>query len=117
MTGAIGEGNLKIIRHFGKIGGVGRLFSDERLFEIIRQFRPDEVVIDCPVTEPPCVTCQRPRCPGVDACEDLAVAYMQSLVIGSEQGRKRKRPLNPQTQRIWDVTQWSRNRPSSRAEL
>ncbi len=109
MTGALGEGNLKIYQVFEKIGGVGKLFSDDRLFEILRQFYPQETFIDCPLTEPPCVSCQRDVCPGVDACEDMAVAYMQSITNNKLKGRRRKRPINPQTQRLWDVIQWSQD--------
>ena len=108
MTGRFSDGNLKITHLFEKIGGVGRLFSDERIFEIVREFRPETIFVDCPLTEPPCVSCVRPKCPGVDGCEDLGVAYMQYLV--NDSSRKRKRPINPQTQRLWDVNLWSLDR-------
>lgn len=109
MTGALGDGNLKIDHVFEKIGSVGKLFSDDRLFAILQEFSPQETFVDCPLTEPPCVACVRKVCPGVDACEDVAVAYMQSLTRSSEKARRRKRPLNPQTQRLWDVMQWSQD--------
>ncbi len=111
MTGRLGEGNLKIASVYDRIGALQKLFSDDRLFDLLRTQRPDRVMIDSPLTVPPCVSCVRPSCPGVNACEDIAVAYMQMLVE-SHQGRRRKRPLNPQTQRIWDVKEWFRWQPS-----
>lgn len=106
MTGGVLEGNLKMIHVFEKIGAIGQLFSDERLFEALKMTIPDEVVVDGPLSEPPCVACQRPVCPGVNACDDVAVAMMQSMASSHKPGRRRKRPLNPQTQRLWDVYRW-----------
>ena len=105
MTGHLGEGNLKIDSIYDRLGPLHKLFSDDRLFEILRKERPDRIMIDSPLTVPPCVACTRLSCPGVIACEDIAVAYMQRM-LESSQGRRRKRPLNPQTQRIWDVKEW-----------
>ena len=107
MTGGISEGNLKIIHVFDKIGAMGKLFSDERLLDILKATLPNLAFVDCPLSEPPCVSCQRPSCPGVDACDDIGVAFMQSIVNTNEKGRKRKRPINPQTQRLWDVKRWA----------
>jgi hypothetical protein len=102
MTGHLGEGNLKISSIYDRMGTVNRLFSDDRLFEVLRAEAPDRVMIDSPLSVPPCVACTRAMCPGVKACEDIAVAYMQKMV-DTKGSKKRKRPMNPQTQRIWDV--------------
>ncbi|WP_132318377.1 hypothetical protein [Pseudobacteriovorax antillogorgiicola] len=107
MTGGLRDGNLKITHVFDKIGAIGGLFSDERLLDILKATKPEYVFVDCPVTEPPCVRCTRPACPGVDACDDLGVAFMQSIVSNNGRGRRRKRPINPQTQRVWDVRRWA----------
>jgi len=111
MTGRLGEGNLKINAVLDRMGALHRLFSDDRLFEFLRREEPDRVMIDSPLTVPPCVACTRPFCPGVNACEDIAVAYMQKLAESSA-GRRRKRVMNPQTQRIWDVKEWFQWAPS-----
>jgi hypothetical protein len=90
---------------YEKIGSVGSLFSDERIIDILRQQRSiGAVFVDCPVSEPPCVLCERPVCPGVLRCDDAAVGMMLAL----EQKRARKgghklRPLNPQNLRLWDA--------------
>ncbi len=105
MTGFLGEGNLKITSIHDRLGPMQKLFSDERLFELLQHERPDRIMIDCPLTHPPCVACTRAACPGVIACEDIAVSYMQKLLEATP-GRRRKRPLNPQTQRVWDVESW-----------
>src|SRR5690606_8451149 len=60
--------------------------------------------IDAPLTSSPCDMCVRAVCPGVLHCEDLAVAYMLKLNEECKKsGRRKKRPLNPQNQRLWDV--------------
>ncbi len=111
MTGRPWEGNLKINAVLDRMGALHRLFSDDRLFDFLRMEAPDRVMIDSPLTVPPCVACTRPLCPGVNACEDIAVAYMQKLAESSA-GRKRRRVMNPQTQRIWDVKEWFQWAPS-----
>ncbi len=90
---------------YEKIGSVGSLFSDERIIDIMQQQKAlVAAFVDCPVSEPPCVLCERPVCPGVVRCDDVAVGMMLSL----EQQRGRKgghklRPLNPQNLRLWDA--------------
>lgn len=111
MTGHLSEGNLKISGIYDRMGTVHRLFSDDRLFDVLRGECPDRVMIDSPLTVPPCVACTRASCPGVNACEDIAVAYMQKLV-DTQRGKKKKKPMNPQTQRIWDVKEWYEWHPS-----
>ena len=107
MTGGLREGNLKITHVFDKIGAIGQIFSDERLLDILKATLPRLGFVDAPLSEPPCVACTRPTCPGIDGCEDLGVANMQSIISKSAKGKKRKRPINPQTQRYWDVRQWA----------
>ncbi len=96
---------LDIIGLYEKIGSFGKLFSDDRLIEILRHEGPlKQIFIDCPMSQPPCVSCSRPRCPGATSCDDISVAYMLALSEKAKlQGRRKKRPINPQSQRIWDV--------------
>lgn len=98
-------GPLRIEQVYEKIGALGSLFSDERLYDLLtKQTHLAEVFVDSPLSLPPCVACQRPVCPGVVACDDVAVAYM--LAVSSRRRRKgarRGRPINPQSQRLWDV--------------
>ena len=107
LAGEALETPLKIEKVYEKIGAFGTLFSDERIFEILGKTGPfAEVFVDCPLTLPPCVSCQRPICPGVVSCEDLSVAYM--LAVSHKlrrKGARRARPVNPQSQRLWDVLQ------------
>jgi hypothetical protein len=95
----------RFVSLYEKIGSVGSLFSDERVIEILRQVENlRHVFVDCPTTEPPCVKCERPVCPGVLRCEDVAVGMM--LAINQKRGRKgahKLRPLNPQNMRLWDA--------------
>ena len=96
---------LTIEKVYEKIGSFGSLFSDERVLEILVHEGPlEQIFVDCPLTVPPCVACTRPQCPGPNGCEDMSVAYMLSLSqrVKSRAGRK-FRPLNPQSQRLWDV--------------
>lgn len=97
--------HVSFLSLYEKIGSVGSLFSDERILNILReQGRISQAMVDCPVTEPPCVECERPVCPGVIHCDDVSVAMM--MAIEQQRGRKgahKLRPLNPQNQRLWDV--------------
>jgi hypothetical protein len=110
LRGDLREGPLKIEKVYEKIGAFGTLFSDERLVGILTHVGPfGAVFIDCPLTVPPCVACQRPVCPGVVRCDDVSVAYM--LAISSKvrrRGARKARPVNPQSQRLWDVLQLGR---------
>lgn len=104
---AEGPLRLKIGKVYEKIGAFGSLFSDERLVEILTHGGPfAEVFVDCPLTVPPCVACQRPLCPGAVKCDDVSVAYMLK-VSGRvrRRGARKARPINPQSQRLWDVLQ------------
>jgi hypothetical protein len=99
------QAESKFVSLYEKIGSVGSLFSDERIIEILKPVSNlRQVFVDCPTTEPPCVKCERPVCPGVLRCEDVAVGMM--LAINQKRGRKgahKLRPLNPQNMRLWDA--------------
>lgn len=99
--------SLKVARVYEKIGSFGSLFSDDRLVDILAHMPlGGSVFIDCPLSLPPCVACTRPSCPGVVKCDDVSVAYMLSLSGRAKSRRAQKhRPLNPQSQRLWDAYQ------------
>jgi hypothetical protein len=94
-----------LIQVFDRIGSQGEVFSDERIVSILQHLpHLSAAVVDCPLSLPPCVACQLPACPGVVACPDISVAYMLAInrKLKSE-GRRKKRPINPQSQRLWDL--------------
>jgi len=99
------QSGAKFISLYEKIGSVGSLFSDERIIDILRHIpHLEDVFVDCPTSEPPCVNCERHVCPGVVRCEDVAVGMM--MAIEQKRGRKgahKLRPLNPQNLRLWDA--------------
>jgi hypothetical protein len=107
LSGDPRETPLKVTKVYEKIGAFGTVFSDERLVDILTLVGPlAAVFVDCPLTVPPCVSCQLPSCPGAMHCNDVAVAYM--LAISDKvrrRGARRARPVNPQNQRLWDVIQ------------
>lgn len=95
---------------YEKIGSSSTLFSDDRILGILAAEKEATcIVVDCPLSEPPCVACVRPSCPGVIRCEDVEVA--QILLAESKrdrQGRRKLRPFNPQSQRLWDVVNFEK---------
>jgi hypothetical protein len=101
----IHQSEAKFKSLYEKIGSVGSLFSDERIIDIMKQQNGLRAgFVDCPVSEPPCVLCERTVCPGVVRCDDVAVGMM--LAIEQKRGRKgghKLRPLNPQNLRLWDA--------------
>ena len=107
LQGDLVTGPVRIAKVYEKIGAFGTLFSDERVVELLRNEAPLQgVFVDCPLTLPPCVACQRPSCPGAIRCDDIAVAFM--LAVSSKhrrRGARKARPINPQSQRLWDVMQ------------
>ena len=102
---SLNQSEAKFISLYEKIGSVGSLFSDERIIDILKLIPAvADVFVDCPISEPPCVNCERPVCPGVVRCEDVAVGMM--MAIEEKRGRKgghKLRPLNPQNLRLWDA--------------
>jgi len=105
-TGTIDQ-PFEVLQVYEKIATFGTLFSDDRLVDILDKNGPFAAVfVDCPLSLPPCVACQRPICPGVMSCEDVSVAWMMSMSQKSRHKKSRRtRPLNPQSQRLWDVLQ------------
>ncbi len=105
LEGALPIKPLNIAGLYEKIGSQGKLFSDDRLVDILQLRGPfQEVFVDCPLSVPPCVSCERPVCPGAINCEDVSVAYMLALNEKIKSlGVRKKRPINPQSQRLWDI--------------
>lgn len=110
LAGEPGSTPLHIVKVYEKIGPFGSLFSDERLVDILVHEGPfAEAFIDCPLSVPPCVACTRPVCPGAMQCEDVTVAYMLSLAAKKKRrGARKARPVNPQSQRLWDIVEQDR---------
>ncbi len=99
------QSGTQFLTLYEKIGSVGTLFSDERIIDILKLVPAlSATFVDCPISEPPCVNCDRPVCPGVVRCDDVAVGMM--MAIEQKRGRKgahKLRPLNPQNLRLWDA--------------
>ncbi len=98
---------IRFLSVYEKIGSSCTLFSDDRILNILaREPTLASVFVDCPISEPPCVTCQRDVCPGVVRCDDVSVALMLAMEDQrSRAGARKLRPFNPQNQRLWDVVQ------------
>lgn len=103
---AVGPSLVVVDEIYDKVGGVQKRYSDDRLVALIKNIEPSvNIFVDAPLTTPPCVACVRPKCPGVVGCEDISVAYMLRLGerLSEEKKIKKRRPLNPQSHRVWDA--------------
>src|SRR5690606_3451886 len=106
VAGRPGQDPLIIEKVYEKIGTLGSLFSDDRLAEILaHEGRVDQVLVDCPVSLPPCVACQRPVCRGVAGCVDVRGAWLlaMSRKIPSRKGVRKQCGVNPPSQRVCDI--------------
>ncbi len=102
---------LIIKRVYEKIGSYGSLYSDDRLTKVLKfEGEPHALVVDAPLSVPPCVRCVQPTCPGVNSCSDVEVAFMisKSRVLNNKKKGRKVRPINPQCHRLWDVEQMIR---------
>ena len=100
------QGGYSISEVYEKIGSFDNIFSDDRLVQLVRYYDPGaSIFVDAPLTSPPCVACTREQCPSPIKCEDVSVAFMLSLINGTklEKKSRKKRPINPQSHRLWDV--------------
>jgi hypothetical protein len=88
---------------FERIGPKGLQTSDDRIFEIFERLSPEDCVfVDSPLGVPPCIKCSREACPGAMRCNDVGVAYLSAI---SQELGKRRRPVSPQSFRVWDALQ------------
>lgn len=54
-------------------------WTDETLIDRLAGSAPDRVIaIDAPLTDAACGRCERPVCPGMEACSDPAVAWLRT---------------------------------------
>lgn len=102
---------MEVSQLYSSIGSTGMVFSDDRVANIVHNFSTDcIVVLDCPLTQPICGQCMLEFCPGVKSCDDVAVAMtVRTNHILKRRGRRKKRPLNPQSQRLWDLVEGSKD--------
>lgn len=96
---------LKLERIFEGLHARGPFDSDDRLVEVlIQEGGFNSLMVDLPLSVPPCVRCTRQTCPGKLSCEDESVAYLLSLNERLKAyGLRRKKSVSPQTQRVWDL--------------
>ena len=100
---AIRNGIPEVVRMMDKVGPLGKVTADERLLEIISQCHPSDVIfVDAPLSSPPCVSCLETVCHGAMSCSDIRVAYISAL---AQKAGARRRPVDPQAHRVWDVLQ------------
>lgn len=99
---SVGDRHITIDHCFAKIGPTAGKSSDDRLVSIYELTRPALIALDSPLTLPPCIACQRPKCPGQSHCDDIELAYLFALEQRYPQ-KPGKKPVNPQIHRTWDI--------------
>src|SRR6185436_3114013 len=58
-------------------------WTDETLIGRLAIPDPERVIaVDAPLTQPACGRCERPVCPGTEACEDPAVVWLRTTGRG-----------------------------------
>ena len=93
---------FEIDRIHNHLGPKTSMSSDDRIEKILKTLSHNaSVVVDAPLSVPPCTRCTRQSCPGVSYCDDTAIACL--LYLDSKRGNSRKRPCNPQVHRLWDL--------------
>lgn len=107
LTGTYGKLNLSIEHIYARIGTTQQMGSDDRILSILKEYQPEQVFFDCPLTLPPCVQCVLPTCPGQQKCPDLTVNYMERIYYKylkpNSRNKKNKKLFNPQYSRLWDL--------------
>lgn len=105
MTKSSSGKPFAIAQVYEKIGPKGNRFSDDRLSQILFEApKLVAVVVDQPLSAPPCVSCQRSVCPGVIRCEDIGVASMMAVAARIKHiAHFKNQVINPQIQRLWDL--------------
>lgn len=116
-SGSIAHNSFQIDYCFDKIGPTKIHFSDDRVFEIVNMFQPEILCVDCPISLPPCVSCERIQCSGPSLCDDLDLAYLFSLGRKFKAPQNKKPIVNPQVHRVWDLERleypvWSKLEPT-----
>lgn len=53
-------------------------WTDETLIQRLIEARDAAIAIDAPLTRPSCGRCDRPVCPGMEACEEPAVVWLRT---------------------------------------
>lgn len=56
------------------------VWTDETLVQRVAVADPNvAIAIDAPLTQAPCIRCERPVCPGMEACADPAVSWLRTF--------------------------------------
>lgn len=98
----LAAGVIEIAHSFERVGPAAGSSGDDRILSILALTRPELVMVDCPLTLPPCLACQRPTCAGQSHCDDIELAYLLALEQQYPQ-KAGKKPVNPQIHRTWDI--------------
>jgi hypothetical protein len=92
------------------IGPLARTDSDTRLFQVLEDLgHADIMVIDAPLTLPPCTPCQQTDCQGINSCSQVCVKNMHEewMQLRSLDERKVRTP-QPYVDRYFEF--FARNR-------
>lgn len=86
-----------------EIGSQKGLFSDEKIIKSLKNLGDlNVIVIDAPLSLPPCMTCALP-CPGIAACEIDEVSFMKNL-LKSEQRDSHRAQVKPYLDRAFETS-------------
>lgn len=97
------------IQSYGTRGPGGKPYYDDVLTRLLLSQPPATLVaMDAPLGLPACVRCLLPECPGIDACEDPAVRWMQTDGARLERAHRPRAPqskplITPYTQRVTEI--------------
>lgn len=71
------EGKVLLAELRAHIHGTRDETADEAVIRSVNELRPDLLVVDAPLTFPPCLVCDVAECPGASACPKPSVTWMR----------------------------------------
>ncbi|MFZ4404289.1 MAG: DUF429 domain-containing protein [Pseudobdellovibrionaceae bacterium] len=83
---------------FDKIKGDDQSSADLKIFDLLKQIKPEIIAVDNAVNFPLCLTCQL-QCPGYEDCKESHIVWMWKNFKKNSKGKKPKKIFTPYTQR------------------